>query len=167
MGLDPPTLDLVESYIGGCGFVQDDLHRLADEVFKRGSGVTTCTVYEVGDRSPNDYYKTMFALTQNALNFMLTQDETGGAGFGFIGMFPRTSQIIRLSQKADLVGALLDFDLSIVGCGYDGNGVKVTPRSAYSLVTLCQVVTPFTLEERRNLQRISKVCAKEQRCFAW
>jgi hypothetical protein len=62
-----------------------------------------------------------------------------------------------LNEKADLVGGLMDFDVSVACCAYDGITVYATPRAAFSLKTLVQVVTPFVFEETRNRRRISKV----------
>lgn len=61
-----------------------------------------------------------------------------------------------LNEKADLVGGLMDFDISVASCAYDGVTVYATPRAAFSLKTLIQVVTPFVYEERRNRRRIKK-----------
>ena len=111
-----------------------------------------------------DNHQMVFALTQNALNSTVVKRSEHGNGWGD-GLFPRNTQFIRLSETADLVGGLMDFDLSIVGCAYDGNGVYVTPRAAYSLVTLSQIVTPFILEEKRNWRRILKVSQSEVDAF--
>ncbi|KAL3939483.1 MAG: hypothetical protein SGARI_001357 [Bacillariaceae sp.] len=61
-----------------------------------------------------------------------------------------------LNPRADLVGALLDFDLSVVTCAYDGTTVRITPRAAHSFQTLSCTVTPYTMEEKRNRGRIVK-----------
>lgn len=161
--MDPQALDLVESYVGGCGFVQDDLQRLANEGFDDDSFDNS----SINHYTAQGLHGTIFALTQNVLNFMTAKadDQYEDELLDYGGVYPRTTQIIRLSEKADLVGALMDFDLSIVGCAYDGMDVRLTPRAAYSIVTLSQVVTPFTLEERRNLERISKVCVKSAMLF--
>ena len=105
-------------------------------------------------------HQMVFGLTQNALNSTVVNRWEDGEGWGDVwgnALFPRNTQFIRLSETADLVGGLMDFDLSVVGCAYDGNGVYVTPRAAYSILTLTLVVTPFILEERRNWKRIGKV----------
>lgn len=104
----------------------------------------------------------IFTLTESALSFMMTttdrnerQDSTEDPEY--YTMWPRNTQLIQLSERADLVGGLLDFDMSLVACSYDGNSVRIAPRAAFSLVTLTQVVTPFILEEKRNWKRIVKV----------
>ncbi len=62
-----------------------------------------------------------------------------------------------LNEEADLLGALLDFDISVATIAYDGFQVRVAPRAILSLLTNVLVVTPFILDERRNRQRIVKV----------
>jgi hypothetical protein len=61
-----------------------------------------------------------------------------------------------LNEKADLVGGLMDFDVSIASCAYDGITVYATPRAAFSLKTVVQVVTPFVCEARGNRRRTTK-----------
>ena len=194
--LTPNVLASIESFIGGCGFVQEDLRRIVNSILvPKGQEAGELFGHEDdsycysddednsfdigGNTYPEDMYTMVFALTQNALSFTLTcshEDVDGhvwnpileqeGKRIGeYSGMFPRNTQLIRLSEKADLVGALMDFDLSIVSCAYDGNGVYVTPRAAYSLVTLSQIVTPFILEEKRNWRRILKVSQSEVDAF--
>ena len=70
--------------------------------------------------------------------------------------WPRPTQLIMLQPGADLLGALMDFDLSIVTCAYDGTSVRVTPRAALSLQRMLCVVTPFCFEEKRNKSRVLK-----------
>jgi hypothetical protein len=74
--------------------------------------------------------------------------------------------MIMLSETADLLGGLMDFDISLVTCAYDGNGVRITPRAAFSLVTIAIVVTPFTMQDKRNWQRIVKVRSIQLCCRA-
>ena len=70
--------------------------------------------------------------------------------------WPRTSQFIMLDSQADLLGGLLDFDLSVVACSYDGVSVRVAPRAAISLMTKLCFITPFCFEEHRNKRRVIK-----------
>jgi hypothetical protein len=178
LGLDSDIRERVESFIGGCGYVQDDLKRLADSVFEKVEVNRRWRSreeykYVFSGIDPENYpedCKMVFALTQNALSFMMTSEvdpETWGYGdWAHLRkrvFWPRNTQLIRLSEKADLVGGLMDFDISLVACSYDGNCVRITPRAAFSLVTLTQIVTPFILEEKRNWQRIVKV----SRSAAW
>jgi hypothetical protein len=71
--------------------------------------------------------------------------------------WPRTTQLIMLNEKADLVGGLMEFDVSIASCAYDGITVYATPRAAFSLKTVVQVVTPFVCEARGSRRRTTKV----------
>ncbi|CAB9509265.1 expressed unknown protein [Seminavis robusta] len=61
-----------------------------------------------------------------------------------------------LSFIFDLLGAIMDFDISIATCAFDGTTVRVTPRAALSLQRMLVVVTPFCFEEKRNRSRIVK-----------
>lgn len=111
----------------------------------------------------DEYYESTFcyALASNGLSFALgtgQRDHYEDASFDpNIDTWPRTTQLIMLNEKADLVGGLMDFDISVASCAYDGVSVYATPRAAFSLKTLTQVVTPFVFEERRNRSRITKV----------
>ena len=146
-GMDSDLRNRIESFIGGCGFLQEDMHRLVGNLkFPRET------------RRDNTRQRRVYTLTMSALSFMTTSadpirdyDQCSDAPW------PRNTQIIRLSEKADLLGGLLDFDISLVSCAYDSNHMRVTPRAAYSLLTLTQIVTPFIMEEKRNWQRIVKV----------
>ena len=118
----------------------------------------------------------MFSLAKNGLSFMMAvahdatesddefDEESYDELFDEIA-WPRASQLIMLHHRADLLGALLDFDLSIATCSYDGTAVRVTPRAAHSLQTLSCSVTPYTIEERRNRTRIAKYYGRGFRPF--
>ncbi|GAX23148.1 hypothetical protein FisN_33Lh040 [Fistulifera solaris] len=98
----------------------------------------------------------IYSATQRGLSFALaTQDEEQR----WLGRerWPRNTQLIMLNEQADLLGALFDFDISVVAFAYDGNQVRAAPRAVLSLLTNVQVVTPFVLAEKRNRQRIVKV----------
>ena len=71
-------------------------------------------------------------------------------------IWPRPTQLIMLDRRADLLGALLDFDLSVVSCAFDGVSVRITPRAALSLLKRIVVITPFCFEEKRNRKRVTK-----------
>lgn len=148
-GLDSDVMEVIEGFLGGSGYVQGDLERLAEKVEPLLDTVRG-RVYN------NEVRDVVYATTQNALSFMRTTWKSKHDDQGE-GPWPRNTQIIRLSHRADLLGALMDFDLSIVACAFDGNNVRVTPRAAFSLVTMVQVVTPFIMEEKRNWTRIVKV----------
>lgn len=120
-----------------------------------------------GDESDSDDYwptvhrskisKFCYALATNGLSFALGIDDHEENCFEpATDTWPRTTQLIMLNEKADLGGGLMDFDISVASCAYDGLTVYVTPRAAFSLKTLIQV-TPFVYEERRNRRRITKV----------
>lgn len=146
-GLNHDIRQYVESYIGGCGLVQGDLHRTAD------------TVYE---HEPGENLSFVYALSKTAFNAILAHDNENWhddeycEGVPENKLWPRPTQLIMLSEMADLLGGLMDFDLSLVSCAYDGNGVRITPRAALSLLTMMLVVTPFIMEDKRNWQRIIK-----------
>jgi hypothetical protein len=164
-GLTQDLRKHVHSYLDACGFGQVDLHRMGKKIYNQLVSLRpkkTIRRYWKGsfteEEQPCDEF--VYALSKNALNSLLTvpenfeeQDQEEGGP-----LWPRSTQLIMLSEMADLVGGLMDFDISLVACAYDGNGVHVTPRSAYSLVTMTQIVTPFIMEEHRNWQRIIKVC---------
>lgn len=72
----------------------------------------------------------VYALSKTAVNSMLCQNSTNIQGT-FEGVddfiWPRTLQMINLSPKSDLVGGLMDFDISLTACAYDGT-VRVTRK---------------------------------------
>ena len=65
-----------------------------------------------------------------------------------------------LDVQADLLGALMDFDISIAACSYDGVSVRVAPRAFLSLMTNALFVTPFCFEEDRNKRRVTKYAGR-------
>ena len=99
----------------------------------------------------------VYALAKNGLSFTVALNDHYEKSFAYGIPWPRSSQLIMLNYQADLLGALMDFDISLPSCAYDGVSVRVTPRSALSLITSKQFVTPFILEEKRNRSRIVKV----------
>jgi len=147
-GLEGDVMDHIGSYLGGCGMVHEDLHRYASHLF-RADGGPQKKYEEIGSF--------VFALAKNGLSAMLGRAAYEDAGKG--SEWPRSLQLIMLNEKADLLGALMDFDISVASCAYDGLHVYVTPRAAFSLMTLTQIVTPFILQENRNRKRIAKVCS--------
>jgi len=136
--LGPQVRDHIRSFIGGSGFVQGDLRRASEEIYGPKREVCPGTSF-------------VYALSEYALNGLLTNDLWSSCK-----IWPRPLHMIMLRENADLVGGLMDFDLSIVACAYDGNDVRITPRAAFSLITMAQVVTPFIIQEQRNWQRIVK-----------
>lgn len=139
--------------------MQSDLQRISKQAFGAVDNPNT-EVHEsstLGEKEGNIGACTfVYAITRNALNSLLTVDYDGDDS-NRDEMWPRNTQSIMLNEKADLCGGLLDFDISLCACAYDGNGVRVAPRAAFSLVTGTQVVTPFVMKEARNWQRIVKV----------
>lgn len=145
----------IKSFLSGGSFGQSDLLRAARTLYheERDLPEDTEFVYVVSDR---------------ALSTMLTDsdsDERGRRQTDYSTPWPRPTQLIMLSEMADLVGGLLDFDLSLCACAFDGNSVYVAPRAAFSLVTMAVVVTPFIMEEKRNWQRITKVRLRLDGCY--
>lgn len=110
--------------------------------------------------------KFVHAVSQNALNSILTnlnlddvvhESWTNSYHSNALQQWPCTLQMIMLDEQADMVGGLMDFNISICCCAFDGTHVKVTPPPAFSLITGVQVVTPFVLEEgQRNWKQILK-----------
>ena len=96
-----------------------------------------------------------FTVTKNAVSFILGKENEDDS-YDEKQFWPRTSQFIMLDVQADLLGALMDFDVSIAACSYDGVSVRVAPRAFLSLMTNALFVTPFCFEEDRNKRRVTK-----------
>jgi hypothetical protein len=102
----------------------------------------------------------IYSVTQRGLSFALSYDfENCSHSYSYLeqAKWPRNTQLIMLHERADLLGALLDFDISVAAFAYDGVQVRGAPRAVLSLLTHALVVTPFVLAEKRNRQRIVKV----------
>lgn len=155
-GLTSDLQGHIESYMGGMGFAQNELYRaskqLCWDIKKNVKEFPGQKAYGYYCHGGNEVGVLVFALTRHALSFIC-----GARDDGEKAAFPRTTQMILLHEDADLVGALMDFDISVACCAYDGTNVWIAPRAALSLCTLTQVVTPFVLEEKRNRRRIIKV----------
>ena len=137
-------ISLIGSYVGNAGLCDADLGRYAKGVMNDA----------VQPRKPSDYPKFAYTVSKNAVSFILGKDyrdDTYGNQY-----WPRTSQFILLDAQADLLGGLMDFDLSVAACSYDGVSVRVVPRAALSLMINAQFITPFCLEEHRNKRRVIK-----------
>lgn len=101
--------------------------------------------------------KIVYAINARSLSFTCAQDDNIYSKQDPSSTWPRVSQLIMLDPRADLLGALLDFDISATALSYDGNTVRATPRAAFSILTTTQIVTPNILSEKRNRSRIIKV----------
>lgn len=144
-GLPQEVRETIGSNLGGSGFVHGDLQRFA-----------TMLCDEHLQIEFKDLGRYVYALAKNGLSFALgVHNEESFMSSD--GTWPRSTQLLMLNEKADLVGGLMDFDISVASCAYDGVTVYATPRAAFSLKTLTQIVTPFVYEERRNRRRITKV----------
>jgi hypothetical protein len=100
-----------------------------------------------------------YALAKNGLSFALgtgASEDDGVEVDPALDTWARTTQLIMLNEKADLVGGLMDFDVIISSCAYDGITIYATPRAAFSLKSVVQVVTPFVFEARGNRRRTTK-----------
>jgi hypothetical protein len=121
-----------------------------------------------------------YALAKNGLSFALgtgASEDDGVEVDPALDTWARTTQLIMLNEKADLVGGLMDFDVIISSCAYDGITIYATPRAAFSLKSVVQVVTPFVFEARGNRRRTTKglvlnstfiidpFCFHEEQCF--
>lgn len=150
--------DMISQHLGGSGFVHRDLEAFSIQLcgghLEPQFSDTVTHHWERGK-------KFCYALTANGLSFALgAAEEVKYYGREFdaaTDRWPRTTQLIMLNEKADIVGGLMDFDISVASCAYDGVGVYATPRAAFSLKTMIQVATPFVYEEKRNRTRIKKV----------
>jgi len=157
--------DIVCGNLGGCGYVHRDLQNFATNL----CGGHLEPLFRNTGMNNYDEYAFCYTLAKNGLSFALGRYGTDEMEQYFNpdldkahfnadeDTWPRTTQLIMLNEKADLVGGLMDFDVSVASCAYDGVGVFVTPRAVFSLMTLTQIVTPFVYEERRNRRRIRKV----------
>ena len=167
----PPDIkEDIADFLGGSGhgWCHGDLHRYATFML----GTLTEHLKVVVDEEPMGLSKSngsdgkkeigrfVHLLTKNGLSFMfapfldiLKRDDSKVEK---MKSWPRPTQLIMLHPQADLLGALMDFDLSVAGCAYDGISVFVTPRSALSLSRMVNVITPFCFEEKRNQKRILK-----------
>ena len=105
--------------------------------------------------------KFAYTVSKNAVSFILGKDErddTYGNQY-----WARTSQFILLDAQADLLGGLMDFDLSVAACSYDGVSVRIAPRAALSLMTNALFISAFCFEEQSKtcyqicLQRVQAV----------
>lgn len=138
--VDQSLISLIGSYVGNGGLCDRDL------------GAYTQGVMDVV-AAPNEA-EFAFTVSKNAISFILGkcyEDDEYGNDF-----WPRTSQFIMLDRRADLLGGLMDFDISVAACAYDGVSVRVAPRAALSLMTNALFITPFCLEEHRNKRRVTK-----------
>ncbi|GAX28684.1 hypothetical protein FisN_33Hh040 [Fistulifera solaris] len=140
----------VAAYLGGFEWCEGDLRRFATAL----CGNMIVPAFEgIGPL--------IYSATQRGLSFALATHDEEQRWLGR-ERWPRNTQLIMLNEQADLLGALFDFDISVVAFAYDGNQVRAAPRAVLSLVTNVQVVTPFVLAEKRNRQRIVKV-----QSYAW
>ena len=143
---------LVNEFLGGCGLCHGDLYRFAERILQR----LNAKCEETG--------QFVHALTKNGLSFMFAPYHDHFFYDAKIDrilelIWPRSTQLIMLDPQADLLGALMDFDLSVATCAFDGTTVRAAPRAALSLTRKLVVVTRFCFEEKRNRKRIVK-CTK-------
>jgi hypothetical protein len=144
-GLEGDLWKQVTTYLGGFEMCEGDLRRFATAL----CGNMIVPAFEgIGPL--------IYSATQRGLSFALATHDEEQRWLGR-ERWPRNTQLIMLNEQADLVGALFDFDISVVAFAYDGNQVRAAPRAVLSLLTNVQVVTPFVLAEKRNRHRIVKV----------
>ena len=155
----PPDIkEAIADYIGGSGhgWCHGDLRRYA--TFMLG---TVTEHLKVVEKRPKRRRRTEEAgrfvntLTKNGLSFMFAPFWLDDK-FEEMKSWPRPTQLLMLHPQADLLGALMDFDLSVSGSAYDGISVYATPRAALSLSRVINLITPFCFEEKRNQKRILK-----------
>ena len=151
-GIDQEHIDMIGSYIGNAGLCEGDLERYVTKVMgEDGYGV-------IGAPEDTTF---AYAVSKTAVSFILGKEDLYDDDCSPSldkTFWPRSSQFIMLDggRQADLVGGLLDFDMSVVACSYDGISVRVAPRAALSLMTSSNFVTPFCFEEHRNKKRVIK-----------
>ena len=153
---EPYLISKIVSYVGlNPGFTGGDLGSYTQDVIN--NAVSCPSSIEGGDSS------LAFAVSKTAVSFLCgkeDEDDTFGSEF-----WPRTSQFIMLDTQADLLGGLLDFDISVAACSYDGVSVRIAPRAALSLMTNGLFITPFCFEEFRNKSRVTKYARRGFRPF--
>eukprot|EP00979_Chaetoceros_neogracilis_P014154 scaffold4475_cov277-Chaetoceros_neogracile.AAC.2 len=160
-------ISLIGSYVGNnFGLCDKDLENYTQGVMKDVVAAPTSTLG----------YKAEFAFTvsKSAASFILgkahrkrhydVRDENEFCEYEN-RFWPRTSQFILLNAQADLLGGLMDFDISVAACSYDGISVRVAPRAALSLMTNALFITPFCLEEHRNKSRVIKYARRGYKPF--
>ena len=143
-GVEQDLLKRVAEYIGGFQFCEGDLKGMSTELCEN------LIAPEFDDIGP-----LIYSATQRGVSFALVDGDSKRHLDDL--RWPRNTQLIMLSERADLLGALFDFDISVAALAYDGIHVRAAPRAVLSLLTNVLVVTPFILAEKRNRQRIFKV----------
>ena len=153
---EPSLISHINSYIAlNTGLSSEELGSYTQDVIN--NAVSTPSSIK-GDES-----SLAFTVGKTAISFLCGkeyEDDTFGSEF-----WPRTSQFIMLDTQADLLGGLLDFDISVAACCYDGLSVRVAPRAALSLLTNALFITPFCFEEFRNKSRVTKYARRGFRPF--
>lgn len=154
-GLSPDILHRIQGFLGGVGLCHEELRLYSHKVLKNLKDQGT------DDNEHGEKPDFVHALTKNGLSFMSapyadSHSPYARSYFDDIEPWPRPTQLIMLDPKADLLGALMDFDLSVATCAFDGTSVRITPRAALSLQRSILAVTPFCFEEKRNRKRIVK-----------
>ena len=143
-GVEQDLLNRVAEYIGGFQFCEGDLKGMSTELCEN---LIAPEFYDIGPL--------IYSATQRGVSFALVDGDSKRHLDDL--RWPRNTQLIMLSERADLLGALFDFDISVAALAYDGIHVRAAPRAVLSLLTNVLVVTPFILAEKRNRQRIFKV----------
>jgi len=172
-GVDGRVFSHIMAYLGGADFCHEDMKRSVMAAFQEstlevsvddagldttGVNLTSRPLAALDSDQMHCEHDCVggfcFALTHNGLSWQFVMDEPDGMKDN---IWPRTSQLIQLKAQADLLGGLLDFDVSTVAVCYDGNDVLLTPRASLSIITTTQTVTPFIMSEgMRNHRRITK-----------
>lgn len=167
-GLNEEVYSIIRSFSSlGQVYNHNDLYRFANRLQQEELNPKFCEA-----TTPESSLEFVYALGRNALTFTaafpdeilrFTQRWHGEKNWyeenfdDESTIWPRVSQLIMLDDKADLVGALLDFDTSVAAFAFDGVTVRGLPRAAFSLCTKTQIITPNVLQETRNRARIVKV----------
>ena len=146
---DRTLLSIIGSYVGNAGICEGDLGRYTTNVMNKA-----VTAPIPGSSYNTNEAEFAYTVSKTSVSFILCKNDEGDR-YGD-QLWPRTSQFIMLNEQADLLGGLLDFDLSTVTCSYDGTSVRVAPRAALSLMTNALFITPFCFEEDRNKRRVTK-----------
>ena len=147
-GIKDQLIKHIGSYVGNAGLCDGDL-----------VNYTTKAMDYITVASENDEARFIYTVSKRAVSFIVG----GGEDYYWLvdeNIWPRTSQFIMLNAQADLLGGLLDFDISAAACSYDGISVRVAPRATLSFMTNALFITPFCLEEHRNKRRVLKYASR-------
>lgn len=157
-GLNNDILKLIGDYVGPMGLASPDIMTIASSFFTSRYAEMSDFNRFLEEHQESAEAGIIYSITKRALSFEVTMDHEFRDSFGQMGarLWPRNTQFIQLSPKVSLLLALMDFDISVATCMYNGVSVHCTFRGAYSLKTQTSVVTPVVYQEKRCRSRLAK-----------